>query len=608
MKWPRPASQSLTQFKNIFEDIYRSVFIWFIICYGVMYLFNAYMMKQIFDKFHQIQIENIALQSLENRNREIAFFSQHVNYIREHSIAEYISDLNQVNSNIHSVILKNGEDSLVLEGGEKWEHIPLSKIEGCLAKDKTCPAGIVRASYLGLNPKYDDYFIYPAQVRNGEQTEIILHTANIKRTEQRHRVSIVSTQRFLQFLVLSSFIFYILIGYGLLRPVMVFIEKIKLRELVSNNFLYAEPYELNHVRFIRSTLYRALKNKEKEEEERLLMQNLLLSQQKEAEVGKIVAQISHDLRSPLVVFESLLKNNTPDTQQFESAKRALLKMQTMINALRQADKEALITKSIQPFLLSSLREEIKIYAENNGIKCEFDVQIEKNQKFILDHAKIERCLKNLLRNAIEHAHARVELVVYLKDTTLFVEVNDDGPGVKNEVLTKLFTWRNTGHPGEGTGIGLSYAKQIAMSHGGNLEYSRSATTTQFTLTLPGALYVELEAQLGVQNVTTPSSTPMLFEKREDANFVCFFIKNEAKMAKIRQLFEEKPIKSMFVTHDLKMEHLEKTLVLYIDSSDPMIEEAIAHGIHVILAKESDTPQDLFDKIVHRYPTLVMRSR
>lgn len=607
MNWHSPTPQALNQFKNIFADIYRSVFIWFIISYGVMYLFNAYMMKQIFYKFHQIQIENIALQSLENRNREISFFSQHIDYVREHNIDEYISDINQVNNNIHSIILKSGQDSITLEGGEKLDHIPLPKIEACLAKEATCPAGIIRASELGLNPKFEDYFVYPARVLAGFESELILHTANIKRTELRHRVSIASTQRFLQFLVLSSFIFYILIGYGLLRPVMLFIEKIKIRELVSDNFLYAEPYELNHVRFIRSTLYRALKNKEKEEEERLSMQNLLLSQQKEAEVGKIVSQISHDLRSPLVVFESLLKNNSPEnfTQQYESAKRALLKMQTMINALRQADKEALITKSIQPLLLSDLHEEIKLYAENNGIKCKFDTTVDA-QKFILDHAKIERCMKNLLRNAIEHAHSRVGLHVSLKNTTLVIEVNDDGPGVRDDVLTKLFTWRSTGNPGEGTGIGLSYAKQIAMSHGGDLEYSRCDNTTHFTLTLPGALYVEPTQP--TPQALTAAHVSTVSEKREDANSICFFIKKPEKMALMQQFFQEKPIKSIFVTHDLKIEYLEKSLVLYIDSSDPMIEEAIAHGIHVILAKESDKPQDLFDKIVHRYPTLVMRSR
>ena len=67
-------------------------------------------------------------------------------------------------------------------------------------------------------------------------------------------------------------------GTGIAKRTPEYIQKkMENQKLDSENFIYGEPNELNHVRFIRNTIYEALLRKEHEEQEHLTMQQTLLS-------------------------------------------------------------------------------------------------------------------------------------------------------------------------------------------------------------------------------------------------------------------------------------------------------------------------------------------
>ena len=56
---------------------------------------------------------------------------------------------------------------------------------------------------------------------------------------------------------------------------------------------------------------------------------------------------------------------------------------------------------------------------------------------------------------------------------MVLRVDDDGPGVSEELGHKVFDVNVTGRE-EGTGIGLALVRGIAEAHGGSIQYTRSA--------------------------------------------------------------------------------------------------------------------------------------
>lgn len=104
----------------------------------------------------------------------------------------------------------------------------------------------------------------------------------------------------------------------------------------------------------------------------------------------------------------------------------------------------------------------------------------------LDRDQLDQAIWALLQNAAEAAvpgtDARVALWMHVTDASLTIDIGDDGPGVKPDAAASIFRPFHTTKP-EGTGIGLSLARQIALAHGGTLTL-RSGSPTLFQLILP----------------------------------------------------------------------------------------------------------------------------
>jgi two-component system sensor histidine kinase MtrB len=108
-----------------------------------------------------------------------------------------------------------------------------------------------------------------------------------------------------------------------------------------------------------------------------------------------------------------------------------------------------------------------------------------------DPRRVERIVRNLVANAIDHGEGGAVTVSVAADpTAVAVVVRDEGVGLGSDELPQVFDrfWRadpararNTG----GTGLGLSIAKEDALLHGGWLQvWSRPGLGASFRLTLP----------------------------------------------------------------------------------------------------------------------------
>ena len=117
---------------------------------------------------------------------------------------------------------------------------------------------------------------------------------------------------------------------------------------------------------------------------------------------------------------------------------------------------------------------------------------------VASREQIQQIIVNLVLNA-EHAvsglgRSGVILVrTGQEDRCAFVEVSDDGPGVKAELAGRIFEpFYTTNDVGHGTGLGLSVSLGIAEAHGGSLKLVPSERGACFRLTLPSASAVHVD--------------------------------------------------------------------------------------------------------------------
>lgn len=116
--------------------------------------------------------------------------------------------------------------------------------------------------------------------------------------------------------------------------------------------------------------------------------------------------------------------------------------------------------------------------------------IPANLSLDADPDLLEQAVINLLKNALEATAGRpdptIRLTCRLDDAQVAISIEDNGPGLRDDDPEAAFTPFFTTKLG-GSGVGLTLARQIALAHGGRLDYARRASGgARFTILLPYA--------------------------------------------------------------------------------------------------------------------------
>jgi signal transduction histidine kinase len=118
------------------------------------------------------------------------------------------------------------------------------------------------------------------------------------------------------------------------------------------------------------------------------------------------------------------------------------------------------------------------------------IRIESEPMLVdVDRAKVERIVENLLNNAARHTPAGtpIEVLVIEEGHGVVVVVEDEGPGVPDDVKDEIFEPFRQGESARGgVGIGLSLVQRFAELHGGSAcVEDRKGGGARFVVTLPG---------------------------------------------------------------------------------------------------------------------------
>jgi signal transduction histidine kinase len=232
--------------------------------------------------------------------------------------------------------------------------------------------------------------------------------------------------------------------------------------------------------------------------------NQMASQLQRNELARqqMVADVAHELRTPLSVMQSnieammdgLLEPNPGELAELHGEVGRLARMVEDLRLLSLADAGQLqLTRA--PLDAGKLIERVvglmAPMAEAHAVNLKSNIPL---LPVIIngDKDKLQQALTNLIDNAVRHAPAGGQVTVGVAHTkqTVFISVADNGPGISAADLPHIFErfWRGdksrSRHSG-GSGLGLSIVKQVAELHGGTVQVvSPESGGTQFTIALP----------------------------------------------------------------------------------------------------------------------------
>ncbi|MCO5386842.1 MAG: ATP-binding protein [Desulfosporosinus sp.] len=101
-----------------------------------------------------------------------------------------------------------------------------------------------------------------------------------------------------------------------------------------------------------------------------------------------------------------------------------------------------------------------------------------------DREQLLQALVSILNNAIEASPKGGNVIIRLREEESCVSVNiiDDGPGIPENLRQRILDPFFTTHK-EGTGLGLTIAQQIILTHHGKLYFSDSSSSTGTEVTI-----------------------------------------------------------------------------------------------------------------------------
>jgi CheY-like chemotaxis protein/two-component sensor histidine kinase len=227
----------------------------------------------------------------------------------------------------------------------------------------------------------------------------------------------------------------------------------------------------------------------------------LLQAEKMAALGQTISGVAHELNNPLATILSWAERLSQKKTLDESVRRGL---ETILS---ESDRAARIVRNLLTF--ARKRQTTRAMVDVNQVVREtmalraYDQHI-SNVSFIdalaaglpqvfADGHQVQQVLLNLVINAEQamlSAHGRGVLVVRswhdADQESVIVEINDDGPGIPDELQPKIFDpFFTTKDVGQGTGLGLTVAYAIVQEHGGRIRLeSRSGAGASFFVELP----------------------------------------------------------------------------------------------------------------------------
>ncbi|MCM2415149.1 MULTISPECIES: ATP-binding protein [unclassified Streptomyces] len=206
--------------------------------------------------------------------------------------------------------------------------------------------------------------------------------------------------------------------------------------------------------------------------------------------AELIATVAHELRSPLTSVKGFTATLLAKWERFTDDQKRLMLETVYADANRVT---RLITELLDISRIDSGRLELRRQPVDLSAAVERHIQAltangQEPDRFLVrtcqplpavwaDPDKVDQVLGNLLENAVRHGEGTVTIEVApapakSDEKGTAVTVSDEGPGIPEESMGRVFTrfWR--GSKRGGTGLGLYIVKGIVEAHGGTITVGR----------------------------------------------------------------------------------------------------------------------------------------
>jgi len=272
---------------------------------------------------------------------------------------------------------------------------------------------------------------------------------------------------------------------------------------------------------------------------------LKLALRQSAVKTQFISNVSHELRTPLhgiLGVTRLLQLEAGDrtvTRRLELIESSGTHLLGLINDLLdisriEAGQFAMRSERFElGAVVQNLADLYTVRAVDKGLDFTLNLQLDPPCWVTGDPARVRQVLHNLLGNAVkftQHGSITLTLLRDAENGRLCAEVQDTGPGIEASELVHVFeAFRQVGgaasQPFEGTGLGLTIARDIAQAMGGDISMRSTVgvgTCALFTALLPTAAPVEADtepAPLDALSAAGAGACRVLIAEDDDVNAV-----------------------------------------------------------------------------------------
>lgn len=207
---------------------------------------------------------------------------------------------------------------------------------------------------------------------------------------------------------------------------------------------------------------------------------------------RLSAEIAHELRTPLSGIRAeaeLAQRSASSPPQVQDALGVIIAAADRMNAAI----DALLTaaRHLAPMAATcDLQDAVRIAldasaasADRNGVTLEVAGALPQ-LRIAAEASFVAQALQPLLDNAIRHARLRVTVHAQRRASCVAVTIDDDGPGIANDDLDRVFEAGFHTSGGSGSGLGLALARRLARSIGGDVHAIATDGGAQLVVELP----------------------------------------------------------------------------------------------------------------------------
>ena len=236
-----------------------------------------------------------------------------------------------------------------------------------------------------------------------------------------------------------------------------------------------------------------LKNKIYDMTVMLKEKNFLLEQDK-IKIEKMIADISHQIKTPLTSL-NILTELLYEEKDIKKKEEFLDDMVKELNKIEWLVKNILNIAKIDSKTLVLKREKVNVMGLLNKSKTTFNAILElmnvslvidgKNDVyFVVDKKWTEEAINNLIKNAIEHKAKNINITFEKNNVYTMLVIKDDGEGIEEEDLQHIFErfYKAKNSKSESMGLGLAFVNSIITNENGSIRVkSKKGSGTKFII-------------------------------------------------------------------------------------------------------------------------------